>query len=448
MRRIPWLVLVVALAACGDDAPADPTDAPTLDGGANPPTDATVPRDADPADAAVDAPVPDAATPPRELPALPASAIDDAIAAPLGWFGQNSAGTRYCADCTGASIVLALAAHSGEDRADARLLEQIRRVIANGRDPFGTGAYMAQHERLMTAMFAIAKRTPRVWDQLTADEVARIDLAMEGTLVGSAYTTADRTNADGPPTSLTGSTNLNRGWNPNYREGMIGAMIVGTLYFGGREATEAVLDDFDHAAFVAALEDHGLTNMLAVFTGEGPSGAQIEAGIEGYRYLDLHLGQLPEFFVGLTEHTFGRTVECAYDGVGIDLGGGESSGTILAGCDELPNLGAAGMLLELHGVDGSGPRSSLTYAFDGFRPNLVNHVTLIVYDALPRSPELDAAFELVRVGTTDLRYKLEHGYRSYANGSDRGVLQLEDGRGHGMEFLAPLYEAVAALYAD
>ena len=391
------------------------------------------------------------AGPPRELGAPSADVVAAAVSAPLGWFGVNSSGERYCADCEGASIVMAIAAFTGDSSVDARLLEQMRRVIGDNRDPFGNGGYMAQHERMMTGMFAIAKRTPRVWDQLTADEVARIDLVMEATLVGSSHTTSDA-NAESSPTGIDGDTNLNRGWNPNFREGMVGAMIVSTLYFGGREPTDALLNGYDHTSFIDALDDAGLTHLHDVFAASGgPSASALEAGITDYRYLGSHLGQLPEIFRALTENTYGGTVACGLnDGAGVDVGGGETSGRIESGCDSLPNLGAPGQLLEFDSLDGSGPRSSATYSYDGFRPNLINHLVLLVYDALPRSAETDAAVALARVGTEDLFYKVTQGYRSYANGRDRGVFRLEpDGSGRGIEFMRPLYEEVVApLYAD
>ncbi|MFY0579400.1 hypothetical protein ACN28S_38675 [Cystobacter fuscus] len=226
------------------------------------------------------------------LASPPQATVDQAVAAPLGWFGVNSTGERYCSNCNGQSIILAIAAFKGNTSADARLLQQMRYVLGNNRDPFANGGYMAQHERMMTGMFAIAKRTPRVWDQLTATEKTKIDLIMKATLVGSAYTTADKSNAGGAtPTGIDGDTNLDRDWNPNYREGMVGAVIVSTLYLGGRTATDTFLNGYKHASFVTQLTSAGLTRLASVFntnvanpSAGAPSAATIESAIRDYRY--------------------------------------------------------------------------------------------------------------------------------------------------------------------
>lgn len=376
----------------------------------------------------------------RQLGAVPAAVVAAAVAAPLGRFGVNGGGERYCTDCDGASIVLAIAALAGDTSADARLLEQMRWVLGGGRDPFGNGGYMAQHERMMTGMFAIAKRVPRIWSALGADEIARVDLVMKATLVGSAHTTSDANNEGATPTGIDGDTNLNRGWNPNYREGMVGAMIVSTLYFGGRAATDAILDGYDHAAFVGELDAAGLTHLHDVFAdGGGPSAAELEAGIASYRYLGHHLGELPAIFTAVTENTYGGIVACGLEGgAGIDIGGGQTSGRIEAGCAALPSLGSPGQLLELDSVDANGKRSSLTYAYDGFAPNLINHLVLLVYG----EPGADAVMARVRVGADDLFYKATQGYRNYAKGQDRGVFKLDvDGEG-GYAFMRPLHQSV------
>lgn len=446
---LPALVMLGALGGCEGTMSGMPIDdgGRAVDGGM--PVDAVYPPGVDAAgpDAAGEA-APDAWAPPSgELGRVPAEVVAEAVAAPLGWFGVNARGERFCSSCEGASIVLAVAAYQGDESADARLLEQIRYVLGGGRDPFANGGYMAQWERTMTGMIAIARRTPRVWSQLTAEEVRAADLVMQATLVGSAYTTADASYAGGAvPTGIDGDTNLNRGWNPNYREGMVGAILVSTLYLGGASEARAFLDGYDHDGFVAALEAAGLVHLHGVFTtAGGPSGTEIAQAIEGYTYLGHELEDLAGVFVALTEDTYSGEVACGLnDGAGI-MAGDVVSGLIVEGCAGLPNLGAPGQLKELDSGDANGPRSSITYAYDGFKPNLTNHLVMLVYGALPPGPSVDAAIARVRVGATDLFYKAEHGYRSYARGQDRGVFQLPpDGRADGYQFYRPLWEDVVA----
>ncbi|ATB29519.1 lyase [Melittangium boletus] len=388
------------------------------------------------------------------LASPPQAAVDLAIAAPLGRFGTNASGGRYCVDCHGQSILLAVASFKGNTSADARLLQQIRYVIGNGRDPFGNGGYMAQHERMMTGMFALAKRTPRVWNQLTATEVQKIDLIMKATLVGSAYTTSDASYLNGAvPTGIDGDTNLNRGWNPNYREGMVGAMLVSTLYLGGRTPTEAFLNAYSHASFVTQLQAQGLTTLHKVFntavstpSAGAPSASKIQAAIKNYRYKGLALDQLFDIYVQLANDTFSATVDCGLNnGAGVALGNGESSGYLVTGCSQLPNKGKVGQLKEFRSNDAQGSRSATFYAYDGFKPHLINHAVLVAYGAMPAGTSTTAVVNRISVGAQDLFFKVSKGYRNYAKGKDYGLYQLPaSGVGDGFQYNRPLWEKVIA----
>src|SRR6185503_12653648 len=134
-------------------------------------------------------------------------------------------------------------------------------------DPTSNGGYPAQHELLATGMFAIMKHTPRVWDQLTAAERHKADLLMTAALVSGAFMTSDSNPyvvAGQQERTLDADTNVSRGWNPNYREGMVGSVLAGLAYFGV-DGAQAVLSGYDHAAFVADLQAAGLTNIRETF---------------------------------------------------------------------------------------------------------------------------------------------------------------------------------------
>ena len=99
-----------------------------------------------------------------------ASVVADAVAAALSSYHRNtSTGDIWCTPCDGAPVMLAAASYAGDTSADARLLQQMRLLLGGSNDPFGTGGYSANDERNATAMYAIAKRTPRIWSQLTVD---------------------------------------------------------------------------------------------------------------------------------------------------------------------------------------------------------------------------------------------------------------------------------------
>jgi hypothetical protein len=204
---------------------------------------------------------------------------------------------------------------------------------------------------------------------------------------------------------------------------MMGGLIHATVFFGGVSAVEEILNNYDHAAFVSELQAAGLTNTYRIFNwaadypdSSAPSGAQIEANIRNYRYFGDRLKSPMSQLYNLTVFTYGGTVSCGLNnGEGI-LEGSTPTGVIVSGCESLPNIGSIGMLAEFASGDAQGPRSSITYAYDGFRPNLTNHVVVLNGGFWMPGPMADTILSRLDIGITDLEYKLQQGYRSYAKG--------------------------------
>jgi hypothetical protein len=371
------------------------------------------------------------------------SIVSDAINAALSSYHRNtSTGDIWCTPCDGAPVMLAAAAYTGNMSVDARLLQQMRFLLGNGNDPFATGGYAANDERNATAMFAIAKRTPRIWNQLTSAEVRNVDLIMEATLVADVYATADKTNATAPPVTFDGSTNSNRDWNPNYREGMIGAVLVGTEYFGGQAPTEALLAAYDHAAFTKELEANGLSNAYWTYdtyqsnpSAGAPSPQTVQQGIVGYSMHGITLGRLLDLYLYLANDTFAATIGCGLNGGAGILVGKVYAGRIVSGCSGLPNLGAAGMEKEFDSNDANGARSDASYVRLGLRANLFNQLVLVVYGDWTKTTASTAALQLVANGVTDFFYKASQGYQDYSHGTDQGLFRC------GMGIDCPLNQA-------
>lgn len=394
----------------------------------------------------------------RALRSPPQAAVDAAIRAPL---------TRHHRDIPGgahtnmghrdeAPVILAAAAFAGNRSADHRLLEQMRYTLVGGNDITANGGYPAQHDRHVTAMYALARLTPRIWSQLAPDERHAVDLLMKASFVSNAFTTSDRNPfvlAGSQQYALDGDDNLNRDWNPNYREGMVGGLLVGVVYFGGPAAAQAVLDSYRHPEFVEEVARAGLSNIHETFTwkaahpGSGaPTGEMIERAIQNYRYQGMALRDYMQIYGALTAHTYGQTVTCGLnDGQGIRLPDGSRAGMLLSGCDRLPNRGEIGMLRELDSHDAGGPRSSTIYAYSGFRVNLVNQYVLIAGGYWRPNEIARESLALIQVGVPDLWYKLEHGYSNYAKGRRQGELRSTSAD-HGFEFTRPLWEEVVLPY--
>jgi hypothetical protein len=383
------------------------------------------------------------------------SAVNAAIAAPLISYGRGFAGGAYTngAWFGGASVVLAAASHAGNTSADARLFQQIRLTLKGGNEICANGGYPAQHERHVTGMLAIAKRTPRIWDQLTSVEKTKADLVMKAALIASAFTTSNNNPyilANTRQYTLDGDGNVNRSWNPNFREGMVGGVLVGMAYFGGPAATDAILNTYNHGQFVSALYANGLTNAGRTFnwkaanrSSAAPSGTMIQNAVKNYKFFNSTLTDYMGIYTSLVNDTYGKSVNSGlYNGAGIN-----GAGRIYTGASTLPNRGVAGMLKEFDSVDGSGPRSSLRYSYDGFRPHQTNQLVLIVNGYWPKGTVVaNAAVARMRVGNTDLWYKISKSYVDYASGANRGIVGSAFANEHGFPYVRSIWENVLSPY--
>lgn len=393
----------------------------------------------------------------------PQAAVDAAIAAPLIRFNRTISGGAYTnrAFDGGASIALAVASHAGNTTADARLLQQIRYTLTAGNEICANGGYPAQHERHATGMFAIAKLTPRIWIQLSPAEKSKIDLLMKASLVASAFTTSNNNpyilaNPSGTQYTLNGDSNVNRGWNPNYREGMIGGMLVAMVYFGGPDPANAILNSYNHSQFVAELYANALPNTYEIFnwkvanpTSLAPTGTMIENAVKNYKYFGSTLNDYMGIYYSLAVNTYEKTVNSGLNnGVGI-LYNGTYVGKIASGASTLPNPGAVGMLKELDSGDSGGQRSSLVYAYDGYRPHQTNQIVLILGGYWKKgSVTANAALSRIRIGNTDLFYKIQKGYHDYASGKSQGALGTTFYSERGTAYVLPLWDDVLKPYHD
>lgn len=360
-----------------------------------------------------------------ELPSPSNPAVTAAIASPLISFNRNFSGGAHTNGAWngGASITLALASHAGNTATDARLLQQIRHTLSAGNEPTSNGGYPSQHEKHVTGMFVIAKHTPRIWNQLTNSEKTKIDLIMKGTFVASAFTTGDNNpfiKAGTQQYSIDGDANIHRDWNPNYREGMIGGVLVGVAYFGGPVPANAILTGYNHNQFLADLSANNLPNIRETFNWKAansssgaPTATQIQNAVANYSYYGYGLTDYMRIYQALNNDTYQKTVNAGLNnGAGIN-----GAGKIVAGAGTLPNPGAPGMLKEFDTSDGGGARSSLIYCYDGFRPHMTNQLALIVSGLWPKGSAIaNAAVARQNIGNTDLWYKAEQGYIGYAKG--------------------------------
>jgi hypothetical protein len=362
---------------------------------------------------------------PRDQFCPSTSSISFAKSAPLVWFDPKLSGGSHTWIVNGAEVIKALTAYCGDFRLNTDLLSQIRNVLTPSKGPTATGGYQDQKQLGVAFMFLIARRTPVIWDQLSEVERALIDLTMEAFMYSSAFTTKDEVAVS---LGMNGDTNLNRDWNPNYQNGMVGMIILTALYWGF-DQFESELATYDDAAFLRKLRASNLKNLLSTYESPArPKAIAIQAGLrklvqgEVYRFHGISDRNLLGLFNYIASRTFSAEISCGLNGgSGID-----GFGRMVKTCDLLPNVRRKGMILEFDGWDAEGKRSSSTYSWDSWYP--LNYVRAALQidgwltpSTLGRSATLVETMNRYRIGSNDLLFKLSPekggGYRDYAHGT-------------------------------
>jgi len=325
---------------------------------------------------------------------------------------------------TGRLLAQSLASYLGNHSEDDAFVKQIQFLLEGPNTISANGGYPSQHEHIFLSSLIVARETPKLWGRFSDEEKKKIDLLMRAHLVGNALTTSDHVSQPRKnPPSMDGSRNQNRSWNPNYREGMIGGLILGGLWLGPNEA-QAFLDGYDHVKFTEQLKAAGLTNTYEIFTWKenhpdsaAPTPEQVNEALHSFRYLEKNITNPMELFIGLAKNTYRAKVTAGLNGgEGKEDATGNVGGKLYEPA-EVPNIGKLGMLFEFASVDAGGPRSCAHYAYDGFRPNLAKQIAMLVTGHFDyKHPEWPAVFEQIQIGNEDLFFKLEKGYITYAKG--------------------------------
>lgn len=384
-----------------------------------------------------------------DIPALSSEVVDIAIQASFVSFDETLSGGAHTHVFNAGEFGKAAAAYNGDTRVDQKLLEQIRFLLIPGNGITATGGFQDQKQVGSTAMFALARRTPRIWDQLTTAEKDKISIMMYGALLSSSFVSSDHNpfvKSGGDQYGLNGIDNLNRDWNPNFRNGFLGQVIVCSLYFG-LERAQQELRQHDHAAWVASLPSAGLLNMHRTYTSSSPdrpTAAQVDVTVhQDYSYYGIPLSDPMAIYLNLTANTFALSVTSGLGGGAGKLGSnGVKGGYTDRNSNSLPNRGKIGMLREFDTIDASGTRSSAQYSNDGWYVNNYIHYVLLAYGGWEDTSESEEILDRILIGTDDLRFKIDP-----SRGG--GYHNLQHGRGFSstyrmsLEFGHPVNFAIA-----
>jgi hypothetical protein len=352
------------------------------------------------------------------------AAISFAKSSQLVWFSPILSGGAHTWVFNGAEVIKALTAYCGDKRLDNELLLQVRTLLDPNKGPTATGGYQDQKQLGAALMFFLVRRTPRIWNALSEAEQSLIDLTMEAFMYSSVFTTKDDVASS---LGMNGDTNLNRDWNPNYQNGMVGMVIISALYWGFSDF-ESKLATFTDSEFKDRLRAQRMTNLLTTYDSpDRPDSSKIQFGLRKwvsgavYRFHGITERNVLELFNYIARRTFSATISC-----GLNNGAGLNGfARIVKQCNSLPDVGYPGMILEFDGWDAEGKRSSASYSWDAWYPLNYVRVALQIQgwlnpSVIKKSATLNGTMMQYWRGTRDLWFKIlpdmGGGYRDYEHG--------------------------------
>lgn len=361
------------------------------------------------------------------------TSISFAKSSRLVWFNPSLSGGAHTWVFNGAEVIKALTAYCGDVRLDGELLTQLRIVLNRNNGPTATGGYQDQKQLGAALMFLLVKRTPRIWSELSDSERSLIDLNMEAFMYSSVFTTKDEVAAS---MGMNGDSNLNRDWNPNYQNGMVGMVVISALYWGFAEF-ESKLANYRDLEFVDRLRANHMTNLLATYMDpRRPDADKIQSGLRKlvngtvYSFHGITERNILGLFNYIASRTFSAIVACGpNEGAGID-----GYARPVKQCDSLPNVGSKGMILEFDGWDAEGKRSSASYSWDAWYP--LNYIRtalqiegLLTASTVKASATLNDTMMRYALGTADLWLKISPykggGYKDYQHGTGGQTVVLD-----------------------
>lgn len=402
------------------------------------------------------------------LPSLPAELVERAVRmkAPR-WKFVAMQRMREMPETFALQVTAAAAFQSPDTMIDGKTLathlaEKLRFILVtpepypdgSSREPEAQGGIGGWTHHVPAHALLLAKRTPAVWNQLSADEHARADLLMQALALAAHFCLDDDNDYY---LLLDGYSLFHKSWNPNHVEGYVGAIISVSLYFGPDELN-AFFRDFDFDKFLIRLKAANFQNIVHCWTwnpavrdlmmkggpvtvpadqvlakgvvtrGAGVRNTFTHDGMTLHEPWALHRAQAVRLFSKAV-----RTEVIANSTFTSGLLHRASPAT------ESPWEGQMGMLQEFESTDWDGLRTSLGYAYEGAMIDIPTAATLKLVGEWRAAEGGDMLERRMGVGMGDMLFKAREGYRSWSQGKPHEYYWEETLQPMGADFIVGLW---------
>lgn len=385
-------------------------------------------------------------------------------------------------DMQAATSILSLAIEEHENPIGTlvrdRLIEHLTSYVAKDGAPAFNASCLWDYG-ITTAIIALVRDTPSVWDNLPMDVKLRIETLMQAFIYLESFATSDENDYRTGP-SLGG--NYRKTWNPNYRLANVPVMVYATYYFGagdinkGAARVNELIRSFDENVYNEMINlfiRYGWRDASNCWRTEGPmitdangnpvqargakellvyggvaygkdtydktkisycgEGKGVNNGKKDYLYNKIPLTEPERIMEDLLHYNYSGGEVQNDHWWDIDGDGKKECVAWILDETETPYLGMTGMMLEF----ASGNRSSTAYCdhdftmvvallgassilpryteVDGVRVTVQDEQGNIVYLYDPTTNE--ELWNKIQVGNEDFIYKFIHGYQCYSTGS-------------------------------
>lgn len=356
-------------------------------------------------------------------------------------------------------VAIAAASHPDHRVGDTTLADSLARKVqhflrndgpdedGNTHEPEAQGGIGGWSHNAAAWALLIAKQTPQVWSQLTADDRRRADILMQALAIGGHFTHGD---ANDYPVLLDGMSWYHKSWNPNHIEGYVGVMIAAATYFGADELN-AFFRSFDYAEFRQELEAVRFQNILQTWENE-PAVAKLlmhggtyqygtrppghgQGVRQDFTYRGRTLHQPWELYLTQADRLWSKTARTI-----VRIHGDQASRLLNHKTDATlsPYEGRMGMIYEFEAMDFSGLRTSLGYAYDCVMIHLGTAAGLKVTGLWRDDATGQDVEQRMAVGMADFIFKAEEGYEGWANGKP-STFTMADLQENGLDYILPIW---------
>ena len=341
----------------------------------------------------------------------------------------------------------ALVDSEGNNVAD-KVVEHLRNIISGGKEPACRGDLSAWKEIGQAFAITFMKKNPVLWEKFTLEEQEKLDLLMRSFAVAGNY---QNNFANWPKCCIYQTYQIGKTWNPNHNDGYVGIMIAAYHYFGGAEQVNAFLTAFDYDQYMDDFREAGFTNIIECWSQAGKDlfetggtdamggklvGVRIPFVMAHPLYNDQVIAYNPvDLYCAIGDWMYCHKVtDRSASGVAYIMNEGSS-----------PVLGQAGMCREFQITDGFPPnvqeRSDAVYSYLGWMLHIPTVSAMMALGDWNTSERLEDTERRMYVGSEDLIYKLEKGYRAFSKGN-ASTQYASHLRGDGYPCVEALWEYV------